>query len=270
MPIGDTDLLATKNDLITSQVQRQLISKAVTMPTISDKSAWAGKGSKSIEFPRGGDFTVQSRATTAEATLDNVTYATDSITFLRPRTVAYLVDDADELQSTVGVQSDLAIRAGKGLAKDFDTLVIAGIEAAAAATTTVGAITKDIVLEMRESLLSAEADMGALTLLVGPDSERTLLSIAEFVEPDRYGSARIPSGVLGTLYGVNVVMSTQIAATTYYMYEKEGYGFAKQRDVMMGEAAKPRFGTQSREVVFDHIFGHASLQNSALLVKDNN
>ena len=35
---------------------------------------------------------------------------------------------------------------------NFDNLVIAGLEADATATTTVGAISKDIVLEMREAL----------------------------------------------------------------------------------------------------------------------
>ena len=59
MPIGNTDLVATKNDLIVSLVQRELISKAVVMPSIRDASAFAVKGAKSVAIPRAGSFTVE-------------------------------------------------------------------------------------------------------------------------------------------------------------------------------------------------------------------
>ena len=154
--------------------------------------------------------------------------------------------------------------------KNFDTLVIAGLEADSTATTTVGAITKDIVLEMRETLLTAEADPNQLTLLVGPDSESTLLGISEFVEADKYGSSAIPTGVLGRLYGVEVRMSTQIAASTFYMYDKDGYGFAIQRSLNMGERDAPEYGSTAVLKTMDIKWGHDQLQNGALLVKDNN
>ena len=96
MPIGNADLSATKNDLIVSLVQRELISKAVVMPTIFDASAFAGKGSKRIDIPRAGSFSVEDRATTATATLANVTYAVDSINLDQMSTVSWVVDPQDE------------------------------------------------------------------------------------------------------------------------------------------------------------------------------
>lgn len=270
MPIGNTDLTATKNDLIVSLVQRELISKAVVMPSIFDASAFASKGSKSIAVPRAGSFSVEDRATTAQATLANVTYATDTITLDQMSTVSWVVDPQDEVESSVDVEADLAARAARAHAKNFDTLVIAGLEADSTATTTAGAITKDIVLEMRELLLTAEADPSQLTLLVGPDSESTLLGISEFVEADKYGSAVIPNGVLGRLYGVEVRMSTQIGATTFYMYDKDGYGFAFQRSLNMGERPAPEYGSTATLKTLDMKWGHDQLQNGSLLRKDNN
>lgn len=270
MPIGNTDLVATKNDLIISRVQRELTDAAVVMPTIEDFSAFAGKGSKSIEVPRAGSFAVEDRATTAQATLANVTYATDIITLDQMSTVSWLVDPQDEIESSVSVEADLAGRAARAHGKNFDDLVIAGLEADATATTTAGAITKDIVLEMRQTLLSANADPRSLTLLIGPDSERTLLAIAEFVEADKYGRSNIPSGVLGTLYGVQVVLATQIAATTFYMYDKSGYGFAIQKSASMDERSAPEYGSGAKLRVMDMKWGHDQLQNGALLLKDNN
>lgn len=270
MPIGNTDLVATKNDLIVSLVQRELISRAVVMPSIFDASAFANKGSKQIAIPRAGSFSVEDRATTAQATLANVTYATDSIVLDQMSTVSWVVDPQDELESAVDVEADLAQRAARAHAKNFDTLVIAGLEADATATGTIGSISKAIVLEMREDLLSAEADPAQLTLLVGPGAEADLLAIAEFVEADRYGSAVIPSGVLGRLYGVEVRMSTQIADDTFYMYDRDGYGFAIQQQANMGERPAPEYGSRATLKTMDMKWGHDQLQNGSLLRKDAN
>lgn len=270
MPIGNTDLVATKNDLIVSLVQKELISKAVVMPTIFDASIFAGKGAKSVRIPRAGSFAVEDRATTVQATLANVTYATDQILLDQMSTVSWVVDPQDEVESSIDVQADLALRAAAAQAHNFDTLVIAGLEADATATATAGAISKAIFLEMRQALLSAQADPGMLTFLCGPASESVLLGISEFVEADKYGSSAIPSGVLGRLYGVNVVMKSSIAGNTFYMYEKSGYGFALQRGLQMGSRPAPEYGSSAELKVLDVKWGHDELQGGALLYKDNN
>lgn len=270
MPIGNTDLTATKNALIVALVQRELITRAVVMPSIMDASAYAVKGTKSISVPRAGSFTVEDRATTAQATLANVTYAVDTIVLDQMSTVSYLVDPQDEIESSVNVQADLAARAARAHAKNFDALVIAGLEADSTATTTAGAISKAIFLEMRQLLLTAEADPGQLSFLCGPDSEAVLLGISEFVEADKYGSAVIPSGVLGRLYGVEVRLSTAVAANRFYMYDKEGYGFAIQQQLQIGERPAPEYGSTAVLKCMDIKWGHDKLQNGALLRKDNN
>lgn len=270
MLIGNTDLTATKNALIVALVQRELIAKAVVMPSIMDASVYAVKGTKSISVPRAGSFTVEDRATTAQASLANVTYAVDTIVLDQMSTVSWVVDPQDEVESQIDVQADLAARAARGHSKNFDTLVIAGLEADSTATTTAGAITKAIFLEMRQLLLTAEADPGQLTFLCGPDSEATLLGISEFVEADKYGSAVISSGVLGKLFGVELRMSTLVAANRFYMYDKEGYGFAIQQALQMGERPAPEYGSSAVLKVMDMKWGHDKLQNGALLRKDNN
>lgn len=271
MPIGNTDLVATKNDLILGLVQRELISRSVLMSgAIRDLSAFAGKGMKSIEVPRAGSFTVENRATTVDAALQNVTYATDAIQLDQRSTISWKVDPMDAIESTVDLEADLASRAARAHAQNFDALVIAGLEADSTATTTAGAISKDIVLEMRQSLLEAEADPSQLVMLVGPDAESTLLGISEFVEADKYGQAVIPTGVLGRIYGVEVRMSTQVGANTFYMFDKEGYGFAIQQQPNLGERAAPELGSQAVLKTLDMKWGHDQLQNGVLLVKDNN
>lgn len=271
MPIGDTDLTATKNALIIETVQRELISKAVIMPTLADYSSRAVKGTKSVSVPRAGSFSVEDRATTVQAALANVTYATDTITLDQMSTVSWLVDPQDEVESQVSVQADLAGRAARAQAKNFDSLVHVGLEADSTATaTTAATITKDVFLEMRETLLKAEGDLSQFTFLTGPAQETALLSIAEFVEADRYGAAIIPTGRLGTLYGVPVVISTVIDDDEYYMYDKDGYGFAIQRALNMGSRGAPEYGTTAELHTMDMKWGHDQLQNGALILKDAN
>lgn len=268
--IANTETTATKNDLVIALVQRELISKAVVMPTIRDVSAYASKGSKKLEVPRGSSFSVEDRASGAAATQATVTYAVDGLLLDQMSTVSWVVDPQDELESAVDVEADTAARAGRAHSKNFDTKVIAGLEADSTATTTAGDISKSIFIEMRQSLLAAEADPGQLTFLCGPDQEGKLLLIDEFVRADAYGSSAIPSGVLGHLYGVPVVMSTQIAVQRFYMYDKDGYGFAIQQQLNIGQRAAPEYGSKAVLKAMDMKWGYAKLENGSLLRKDNN
>lgn len=268
--VGNTELTATKNALIVQLVQRELISKAVVMPTLTDASAYAIKGAKSISIPRAGSLTVEDRASIAQASLVGVTYAVDTITLNQMSTVSWVVDPQDEIESSIDVQADMAARAAKAHAKNFDTLVLAGLETASTATTTAGAISKAIFLEMRQQLLAANADPSQLSFVCGPDSESALLNIGDFVQSYAYGSAVIPTGVLGKLFGVEVKVQSSIGANTFYMYDKAGYGFAVQQQLQMGERPAPEYGSSAVLKVLDMKWGHAALENSLLLRKDNN
>jgi hypothetical protein len=270
--MGNADLVATKNQLIISLVQKELIAKSVLMGSgaVSDFSAYAVKGTKSISVPRAGSFTVEDRATGVAAALASVTYATDTITLGEMSTISWVVDSQDELESSVDVQMDLAGRAAKGHAANFDSKIIAGLEAASTATTTAGAISKAIFLEMQQSLISAYADPSSLKFLCGPDSYSALLAISEFVQQYSVGSAIIPTGVLGQLYGVQILMSAQVAANRFYMFSSDGYGFAIQKALSIGERPSPEYGVGSVLKVMDQKWGHGALENSLLLKKDNN
>ena len=69
------------------------------------------------------------------------------------------------------------------------------------------ALTKDDVLQARRVLMAQDMWTGATgskNMLVTPSQEEDLLKIDDFVRADAYGNGRIPSGVLGTLYGINI------------------------------------------------------------------
>lgn len=287
--IGNTELTATKQEIITELAQRALISESVLMPTFRDLSTFAGKGMSQISFPKNSAlFTVENRASATAGTNQSLAFAKDTMDLDVRAHIQWVVDTDDEMESSLDVQRELIERASREHARDFDARAIVKMEAAGITTTTAGTISQDIVLEMRQILLQNKANPRDLWLAVAPAQEAALLKIDPFVAADQYGSAIVPMGVLGTLYGVKVVVTPELGDSQYFMYEREGFGFALQRGPAFDESPKPEFGVNAKLQVLAQKYGQLALQQgvpgafqadgstalgaaeSALIVKDNN
>lgn len=287
--IGNTELSATKQTVITEIAQRALIAQSVLMPTFRNLSQYAGKGYKSISFPKNSSlFTVENRASETAGTNQQPAFAVDTLDLDVRAHIQWLVDSDDEMQSSLNVQQELIVRASAAHAADFDARAIVKMEAAGITTTTAGVITQAIFLEMRKVLLTNKANPANLWFACSPASEALLLKIDPFVSAQQYGSAIVPSGVLGTLYGVKVVMSPQLGADQFFMYENDGFGYALSRGPAYDEVKSPNFGVGAVLSVLAQTYGQKALQiavpgafkadgstalgaaESGLIVKDNN
>lgn len=260
-----------KQDLIASVVQRELEFKAKLLPTVTNVSQWAIPGAKSISFPKLSSFSVNDRAFGAADTEQNLTDTVDQILLNQNKIVSWIIDASDDVQTTIGAQAELAKRAASAHARDMDDEIVAVLEADGTATTTAGAISRDIILEMREALFDAEAEEDSLVLVVGNDSETNLLKIDEFTRHDVYGpNEAIRAGRLGTVYGMPVIRRSGLAANTFYMYAKEGIALGMQAGPKMDSQKAIEFGTNSVRYAMDVLYGVDSLQGGALILKDNN
>ena len=276
---GDTELSATKMEIISEKVQRQLISESIVAPTILDVSAYAKKGADSISFPKGGNFTVENRASGALATQQVFNYTKDTMLLDHRATISWVVDPMDEVESAINVNADLITRAANGHAEYLEQQIVVEMEAVGVPTTTVGPISQTIILEMRADLLSRKAKRKQLNLLVGPDSEAIMLAIPGFVHADLYGSARIPSGAFGLIYGAPVYISTELGPNQYFMYDYEGIAKGFQKAPQIDDRKAPEYGAGARLFTMDQKFGvkglHLGEQGvapglSALVAKDGN
>lgn len=267
---GNTQLGATKQDLIAALVQKELAAKANLLPTVLDVSSFAVKGAKSISFPKMGSFTPINRASGAAGDAAVLTATVDQLDLDFNAYIAWIVDSSDEVQSTVAWQMELAKRAASGHGRYVDTQIIAALEAEGTATTTAGAISRDIFLEMRQTLLTANAELDELSFVCGPGSETALLKIDEFTRAEVYGSAVIPAGVLGKLYGIPVLVNNQIGANTFYMYAKSGLAVGFQKAPQMSVQGANEYGSNAERHAMDQLFGVKGMQGAALIVKDNN
>lgn len=269
-----------KQEVIASLVQRELEFKSKLLPTITDVSNFAVPGASSVSFPKLDSFTANNRAFGAADTEQNLTDTKDQILLDKNRIVSWIVDAKDEVQTSINNVAETAKRAASALARDIDNEIVTMLEADGQATTTAGVISRDIILEMRESLFDAEAEEDSMVLVVGNDSESELLKIAEFTRHDVYGpNEAIRNGRLGTIYGMPVIRRSGIGASTYYMYAKEGAAYAAQSGPQMDSEKDIQYGTGAMRFAMDILYGVDSLQRglkgagateSALIFKDNN
>ena len=257
---GDTQLGPTKQELISEIAQRALISRSTLMASARDVSMFASKGNSQISFPKNTTlFAAENRASAAAATIQDVDFAKDTMDLDQRMIIAWLVDSDDEIESRLDVQRELIERAAREHARDVDAKLIAEMEAAAITTTTAGNVSQDVVLEMRRVLLRNKADPANLWLAVSPEQEEELLKIDPFVGADKYGSAVIPAGVLGTLYGVKVLITPELGTNQYFMYESDGIALGFQRRPQFDEDNRPEYGPGAKLQVLGQKYGTQAL-----------
>ena len=276
---GNTELSATKQDVIAAIVQKELKFAAKLVPFVTDLSVYAGKGAKSVKVPKLTSFTVVDRASGAAGDATALTSSVDTIDLDQNAYVAWIVDSMDEVQTMIDAQIENARRAASAHGRYVDTAIITKAEAVAVATTTAGNISRNIVLEMREAILKRDGDLGMCLFAISPAQETAMLKVDEFTRADIYGSAVVPNGVIGRVYGIPVIVHNGLADAQFFLWEKSGLDIAFQRAQNMSSQPANEYGTSAQRVAMDQLFGVGGLHIaehgvaaglSALVVKDNN
>ena len=277
---GTPQLDPVKQELVAELVQRELKAAVTLLPTITDFSSLAVPGAKTIKIPKLTSFTVVNRASQAAGTPEDLSATTDNMNLDQNAYVQWIIDSFDEIQANIPAQAEFALRAAAAHGRFVDAQIIGemetvGVEEASAT----GDVTRDIVLAMRKQLLQRNADKNALFMAVGPEQEEALLKIDEFTRADIYGTSNIPDGMIGRVYGVNIIMNNQLADDQYFMYERTGMSVAFQQRANLVSETDIDYGSNARKFVLDQIFGVQGLQLgqegvgatlSALVVKDAN
>lgn len=252
----------TKNDLIVSAVQKNLIEKSVLAGTVRNVSAFAVKGSKSFSVPKLSNFTVANRAFGSAQDAIALTDSSDIINLNFNAYIAWLYDSRDVYQSTIEYKTEAAMRASLAHAKYVDQQVLATIDAVADVEVSKAVFTtaKEQVLELRRQLLQNGADISKMTIAIGADKEAEFLAEADFVRADFYGSANVRTGQIGQLYGIPVVVSRLITGDEMKMYDADGIGLAFQGGVEMSDQQANEYGANSMRTAMDQVFGIGGLE----------
>lgn len=257
---GNTQLAPTKNDLIIALVQKELKFAAKLLPYVTNLSPFVGKGMKSVSVPKLSSFTVQNRASAVAGDIQTLTSLKDTLDLDLNHYVSWLIDSSDEAQTSIDAQMEFLKRAGAAMGRKVDEELIAGIEAAAGLNVGAAPITRDLILDAREELFKNQADMSQVVMVVGPDSEKAMLKLDEFTRAEVYGSAVIPAGMIGKVYGMPVIVHTGMSAGKALWWEVAGYAAAFQIQPSIAEQPEIAYGTKAKRVAMDQLWGHAGLQ----------
>ncbi len=253
-----TILPNTKNDLIISLVQKELIERAVALPYLRNVSQYAVKGAKSIEVPKLSSMIVDNRAFGNAGDAQTLTDASDTILLNDNLYAAWLVDYSSAYQSTIDYDIEMLQRAARGHAKKVDELAFTGMAAVAGTEASGAALTQDIILDFREAILRANGDLSQTVMFVDPTQEKEMLKISDFVRADAYGNSNIPDGVIGRVYGVNVIVSNIVEGAI--MIERDGFGFAQQLEPSFSEQMANEYGSKTMRKVLDQLIGFGGLE----------
>lgn len=262
---GDTQLAPTKQDIIAAAVQRELKERSFLQNYCLDVSSFAGKGMKSISFPKLTTFTVEERASAAAGTIQDLQSSVDQLNLDKRAYISWLVDSNDEIQSTIDYQAEASMRAASAHARFVDDKIIEELLSVASLSVNAGVpadITRDDVLAMRKYLMENNANMNDVVLVIPPSQEEAMLKIQEFSSSEVYGQAVIPSGVIGRVYGIPVLIHNSSALDDAgngfqqaVMFEKEGLAVGFQRRPNFDEEKAIAYGTGAMLQAVDQLFG---------------
>lgn len=258
--IGNTQIGPTKMDLIIGMAQKELKANAQLASFFSDKSQFATKGSKSISFPKLTSFSALDRASGVAGTEQVVTSSVDQLLLDKNKQVLWIIDPVDEIQSTLNWELETVKLASSAHGRQFDTDLVTAAMAARTEVSASGNITRDLILEMIEYLTKNFANKNQIALFISPAQKTAMLKISEFTQAQIYGNMVIPTGTIGSVYGVPVVEAPILANAEYFMADKDGLAFGLQRAPLYDEQKAIEYGAGAMKRTLDQSYGVKALQ----------
>lgn len=218
---GVTESSAAALANVSSLIQKFLIQESKMLPLCTDYSFLAVKGANSIKVPRSAGFTVGDKSENVSVDAQAVTYASDTISLDQHRTVQFLVEKIADKQAVPAIVEDMIMKAMKAMALDADEKIIAELRLASSAAPDHEIVFNDTVnndlelvdiLEARRLLQVQNINPQECYMAIGPDKEKDMLAISDFVHAEKYGSAEgLVNGEIGKLFGLKVIVHTSLA-----------------------------------------------------------
>ena len=283
----NADVAGVQEALVAEVVQRELQAKAKLAGLFADYSNLVGKGTSNLKIPRADSFSVRTRdnATPTAATADNLTFTFDQIDLDISEYVYYVIPGDVELDAKPSYELTAAERAASAHARSMDIKRIDALWGGAAVANDVDFVSgttdfEETVLNMIQKADEANMlDDGNRFIIIRPEQRKQALSVANFVQADRYGD-RTPlvSGELGSYYGVRFVVTNlegSVAAATggtfgdglMMLVHRDSLGFAFHRQPEHDMDKAIEYGAGSMAHTWDVKFGLSALQGGELIVR---
>jgi len=260
---GNTELGATKQDLIASLVQRELAFKAKLLPYFTDVSNFAIPGAQSISFPKLTSFTVVDRSEGVAGDATALTATVDKLDLSINAYVAYIIDSMTKKQANIQSEMEFAKRAASSHGRYVDSQILAALATGAASFQNVGAdadVTYANLTAMQEAYLTADGLMEDGVWIASVAQNSAIVNLAEFKDTSAFGEMVIRDGYVKQILGMPVVIHNGLSAPELYLCSKESLAIGFQSAPSMDEQPANEFGVGSTRVAVDQLFGIKVLQ----------
>jgi len=245
---GSASAAAIIEDVVSSIVQETLIQRSVMLPSIDDRSSEVRAGMDRLSIARFTALTVGDITEGTEVTPQAATIAQDELVMDKNKAITWEIPDKADMQAKVDLAAQLVRDAARSHAAQVDDDIIAELKLASAAApdhrvvwanAPANTVTVADIVEGRKLLNVQSVDLADRFMLVGPDQEKALLQIDNFISTEKYGNSEaVQNGELGRLFGMKVLMSTSanLAADEMLVYHRSACAYATQ--------ISPKFETQ--------------------------
>jgi N4-gp56 family major capsid protein len=242
---GVTETVATKQDVVSAIVQKELIQSSILIPTVTDLTPWVKKGATQVTAPRAGSFTVQDKAENTGTDWQSITFAGDALLLDKYKHIPALLEDIAQMQAAVDVEGEYIRRMASAMALQMDVDLIVQLKLCSASSpdhiralgNSGAGITVANILEARKLLNQQNVPQSERFLVISPAQESYMLAIDNFVSAEKYGSSQpVMNAELGRVFGFTVLMHNSLSDAEALAYHKSHAAFARQQD--------PRFERQ--------------------------
>jgi N4-gp56 family major capsid protein len=237
---GVTETSATARAEIEKLAQKYLIQESKMMPLVLNYSRMAVPGASSIKLPKAGGFTVANKSENTAADAQISAFSVDTLSLNVHRQVQFLVEDIAGMQASVDVVAEYLLRATKDLALDIDKKILDQLKTASTSAPDheiafTDATNEDIelgdILNARKLLALQNIDPRECYMAVGPDQEKNMLAIENFISAEKYGSnSPIVNGEIGMVFGMKVILHTYLSNEAVFWHPSAA-AFALQQGI---------------------------------------
>lgn len=271
-------------EIWSSEVKRELDARLLMKEAVRVNPVQFARKGDTIHIPEVYRLAVNDKVYNTPVTLQNQNTGEFTMTVDKYKEVSFLIEDVATLfvPGNSRIRNEYTREAGYALARDVDNFVL-GLRAYiheynsnsqiiystdnGTAGGTFEAIDKAAILAAIQLLDEADVPMEGRKLFISPGQYTDMLAIDEFVSRDYVGGMPVQTGMLGTIYGIPVLSSTQIGVNSLTGYTNGNNGVASPTPGVTGSDYLPTQNTTSTNLPYNGDGTHTAANGvvSALL-----
>lgn len=222
-----TEVSAVGSAVIATLVQKEAQMKATLLPTVLNASAFDVPGAKSVSLGKANSLTAERKTENTAVEHQALTFGGDVLTFGQPLYVSSLVSAVSVSQTPIALKNEYINRFSTAMARKMDALIAAALVKSANDAQFTGTsnllITKKDIAKASAALDKAGVELADRFLAIPPDQKAEIYTLLD----TNFGKQElISNGIIGTVYGFNVVVSNAFnSGTEAVAYSRDHVGY---------------------------------------------